>query len=56
VRVDGWRIAGPVIGNTLLLHGRTYSPPYRISAIGDPVRLMPACTGSLRMTSPGGPR
>lgn len=30
------------IGNTLLLHGRTYSPPYRISAIGDPVRLRAA--------------
>ncbi|MDQ3735769.1 MAG: DUF881 domain-containing protein [Actinomycetota bacterium] len=23
------------VGNTLLLHGRTYSPPYRIEAIGD---------------------
>jgi len=30
------------IGNTLLLHGRTYSPPYRISAIGDPDRLRAA--------------
>lgn len=31
-------IAGSVprcVGNTLLLHGRTYSPPYVISAIGD---------------------
>lgn len=27
------------IGNTLLLHGRTYSPPYVMSAIGDPARL-----------------
>lgn len=27
------------IGNTLLLHGRTYSPPYVVTAIGDPVRL-----------------
>ncbi|QDQ89456.1 DUF881 domain-containing protein [Rhodococcus sp. WB9] len=27
------------IGNTLLLHGRTYSPPYVMSAIGDPTRL-----------------
>ena len=27
------------IGNTLLLHGRTYSPPYVVSAIGDPARL-----------------
>ena len=24
------------VGNTLLLQGRTYSPPYRIDAIGDP--------------------
>lgn len=30
------------VGNTLLLHGRTYSPPYRISAIGDPLRLRAA--------------
>jgi uncharacterized protein YlxW (UPF0749 family) len=27
------------VGNTLLLYGRTYSPPFRISAIGDPARL-----------------
>ncbi|MBM7458793.1 DUF881 domain-containing protein [Rhodococcus coprophilus] len=27
------------IGNTLLLHGRTYSPPYVITALGDPSRL-----------------
>lgn len=27
------------IGNTLLLHGRTYSPPYVVAAIGDPARL-----------------
>lgn len=27
------------IGNTLLLDGRTYSPPYVITAIGDPDRL-----------------
>lgn len=24
------------VGNVLLLHGRTYSPPYRIDAVGDP--------------------
>jgi len=30
------------IGNTLLLHGRTYSPPYRVSAIGDPDRMRAA--------------
>jgi uncharacterized protein YlxW (UPF0749 family) len=27
------------VGNTLLLHGSVYSPPYRISAIGDRARL-----------------
>ncbi|PTR44576.1 uncharacterized protein YlxW (UPF0749 family) [Rhodococcus sp. OK611] len=27
------------IGNTLLLHGRTYSPPYQMTAIGDPARI-----------------
>ena len=27
------------VGNTLLLQGRVYSPPYVITAIGDPERL-----------------
>lgn len=27
------------VGNTLLLHGSVYAPPYRISAIGDVARL-----------------
>lgn len=27
------------VGNTLLLYGRVYSPPFRIEAIGDPGRL-----------------
>ncbi len=27
------------VGNTLLLYGRTYSPPFRVTAIGDPTRL-----------------
>jgi uncharacterized protein YlxW (UPF0749 family) len=27
------------VGNTVVLHGVPYSPPYRISAIGDPARL-----------------
>ena len=27
------------VGNTLILQGRVYSPPYRIRAIGDPKRL-----------------
>ncbi|MBD8061990.1 DUF881 domain-containing protein [Oceanitalea stevensii] len=30
------------VGNVLLLHGRHYSPPYRISAIGDPEALREA--------------
>jgi uncharacterized protein YlxW (UPF0749 family) len=30
------------VGNTLLLHGRTYSPPYQISAIGQPDRMRAA--------------
>jgi uncharacterized protein YlxW (UPF0749 family) len=27
------------VGNTLLLNGRTYSPPYTITAVGDPVSM-----------------
>ena len=27
------------VGNTLILQGRVYSPPYEITAIGDPERL-----------------
>lgn len=30
------------VGNVLLLHGRHYSPPYRVSAIGDPQTLRAA--------------
>jgi uncharacterized protein YlxW (UPF0749 family) len=30
------------VGNTLLLQGRVYSPPYRITAIGDPARMRAA--------------
>jgi uncharacterized protein YlxW (UPF0749 family) len=30
------------VGNTLLLYGRTYSPPFRITAVGDPQRLRAA--------------
>lgn len=30
------------VGNTLLLQGRTYSPPYRIDAIGDPDEIAKA--------------
>ncbi|HEU4422816.1 MAG TPA: DUF881 domain-containing protein [Pilimelia sp.] len=34
------------VGNTLLLHGRVYSPPFRITAIGDPARLRQALAAS----------
>jgi uncharacterized protein YlxW (UPF0749 family) len=30
------------VGNTLLLYGRTYSPPFRMTAVGDPTRLRAA--------------
>ena len=30
------------VGNTLLLNGRTYSPPYTVTAIGDPAALSDA--------------
>jgi uncharacterized protein YlxW (UPF0749 family) len=30
------------VGNTLILQGRVYSPPYEITAIGDPARLRAA--------------
>ncbi|MFC0532842.1 DUF881 domain-containing protein [Phytohabitans kaempferiae] len=34
------------VGNTLLLHGRVYSPPFRITAIGDPAKLRGALDDS----------
>jgi uncharacterized protein YlxW (UPF0749 family) len=30
------------VGNTLLLNGRTYSPPYTITAVGDPAKMQAA--------------
>lgn len=30
------------VGNTLILQGRVYSPPYKITAVGDPERLKKA--------------
>jgi uncharacterized protein YlxW (UPF0749 family) len=30
------------VGNTLLLHGAVYSPPFRVAAIGDPGQLAKA--------------
>jgi uncharacterized protein YlxW (UPF0749 family) len=44
--INGERITGfsavRCVGNTLLLHGSVYSPPYRIAAVGDPARLRAA--------------
>ena len=34
------------VGNTLLLHGRVYSPPFKITAIGDPAMLQRALGAS----------
>lgn len=34
------------VGNTLILQGRVYSPPYRITAAGDPDRLRSALAAS----------
>jgi uncharacterized protein YlxW (UPF0749 family) len=34
------------VGNTLLLHGRVYSPPFKISAIGEPAALQRALAAS----------
>ncbi|MGN6597960.1 MAG: DUF881 domain-containing protein [Actinomycetes bacterium] len=34
------------VGSTLLLQGRTYGPPFRIRAVGDPERLQAALAGS----------
>jgi uncharacterized protein YlxW (UPF0749 family) len=34
------------VGNTLILHGRVYSPPYRITAVGDPTDLVRALSAS----------
>lgn len=34
------------VGNTLILQGRVYSPPYKIQAVGDPRRLKQALADS----------
>lgn len=34
------------VGNVLILHGRVYSPPYIVSAIGDPEELRAGLDGS----------
>lgn len=37
------------VGNVLSLHGRVYSPPYRVQAIGDPDQLRAALDASSRI-------
>ncbi|MCJ1678656.1 DUF881 domain-containing protein [Streptomyces sp. APSN-46.1] len=34
------------VGNTLILQGRVYSPPYKVSAVGDPAALRKALAAS----------
>jgi uncharacterized protein YlxW (UPF0749 family) len=34
------------VGNTLILQGRLYSPPYTVTAVGDPDRLRAALDAS----------
>lgn len=34
------------VGNTLILQGRVYSPPYKITAVGDPGKLKEALNAS----------
>ena len=34
------------VGNTLILQGRVYSPPYKITAVGDPEKLRKALSAS----------
>lgn len=34
------------VGNTLILQGRVYSPPYKVTAVGDPGRLKQALNNS----------
>jgi uncharacterized protein YlxW (UPF0749 family) len=38
------------VGNTLLLNGRTYSPPYVVTAIGDPAAMQGALAASPLVT------
>ena len=35
------------VGNTVILHGVPYSPPYRIAAVGDPIDLQSSLDSSL---------
>jgi uncharacterized protein YlxW (UPF0749 family) len=38
------------VGNTLLLNGRTYSPPYAITAIGDAAAMQAALAAAPLVT------
>ena len=38
------------VGNTLLLNGRTYSPPYTVTAVGDPVAMQAALAAAPLVT------
>lgn len=46
ISIQGQRVVSTTavrcVGNVLLLHGRTYSPPYLIEAVGDPKSLISA--------------
>jgi uncharacterized protein YlxW (UPF0749 family) len=50
VTLQGQRVVSTTgikcVGNTVLLHGVTYSPPYVISAVGNPMRLRNSLLGS----------
>ena len=54
IQVQDQRIIGTsaprCVGNTLLLNGRTYSPPYVVTAIGDPLAMQAALTASPLVT------
>jgi uncharacterized protein YlxW (UPF0749 family) len=50
VTLQGQRVVSTTgikcVGNTVLLHGVTYSPPYVVSAVGNPTHLRRALLGS----------
>ena len=54
IQVQDQRIIGTsaprCVGNTLLLNGRTYSPPYVVTAIGDPAAMQSALAASPLVT------
>jgi uncharacterized protein YlxW (UPF0749 family) len=54
VQMQDQRIIGTsaprCVGNTLLLNGRTYSPPYVVTAIGDPAAMQAALAASPLVT------